>query len=99
MLVGARNITLDHLAGYLSDFDDQGRPIVDQTGLSGSWDFSLNWLPDRGGSSPAGPVQFPDADGPSLFEALKDQLGLKLEPTKASIPVLVIDHVEQPSAN
>jgi bla regulator protein blaR1 len=99
MLVGARNITLDHLAGYLSDFDDPGRPIVDQTGLSGVWDFSLNWLPERGGSSPAGPVQVPDAEGPSIFEALKEQLGLKLKPTKAEIPVLVIDHVEQPSAN
>jgi uncharacterized protein (TIGR03435 family) len=99
MLVGARNLTLDHLAGYLSDFDDPGRPIVDQTGLSGAWDFSLNWLPERGGSSPAGPIEFPDADGPSLFEALQEQLGLKLKPTKASIPVLVIDHVEQPSPN
>jgi uncharacterized protein (TIGR03435 family) len=99
LLLGGRNITLDHLAGYLPDFEDVGRPILDQTGLSGAWDFSLNWLPDRGGSSSAGPIQFPDAEGPSIFEALKDQLGLKLRPTRASIPVLVIDHVEQPSAN
>lgn len=91
MLVGARNVALDHFVGYLSDFVDPGRPIVDQTGLSGAWDFSLNWLPD--GSQPA------DGDGPSIFEALKDQLGLKLKPTRASVPVLVIDHVEQPSRN
>jgi uncharacterized protein (TIGR03435 family) len=99
LLLGARNITLENLAGYLPDFEDVGRPIVDQTGLSGAWDFSLNWLPDRGGSSPAGPIQFPDAEGPSIFEALKQQLGLKLKPTRASVPVLAVDHVEQPSPN
>jgi uncharacterized protein (TIGR03435 family) len=99
VLLGARNITLENLAGYLPDFEDLGRPIVDQTGLSGAWDFSLNWLPDRGGSSPAGPAQFPDAEGPSIFEALKEQLGLKLKPGRASVQILVIDHVEEPSPN
>ena len=99
LLLGARNITLENLAGYLPDFEDLGRPIVDQTGLSGTWDFSLNWLPERGGSSPAGPVQPADAEGAPFLEALREQLGLKLKPTKAAIQTLVIDHVEQPSPN
>ncbi len=98
-LVGARNITLDHLVGYLSDFEDLGRPILDQTGLSGAWDFSLNWLPEHRAFSSAEGDQPADGDGPSIFEALKEQLGFKLKPTRASIPVLVIDRVEQPSPN
>jgi bla regulator protein blaR1 len=95
VLVGGRNITLDHLAGYLPDFEDVGRPFADQTGLTGTYDFSLSWLPDRGGSA-AQPV---DAQGPSFYEALKDQLGLKLIPTHAVVRMLVIDHVEEPTPN
>jgi uncharacterized protein (TIGR03435 family) len=98
VLVGGRDIALDHIAGYLSDFEGQGRPIVDETGLSGTFDFSLSWLPERFGLPPAA-SQPPDAQGPSFLEALKDQFGLKLKPTRASIPVLVIDHVEEPSPN
>ena len=99
LLLAARNITLDHLAGYLSDFEDPGRPILNQTGLSGAWDFSLNWLPDRSGFSTPSNGQPTDADGPSFFQALKDQLGPKLQPAWASIPILIIDHIEQPSPN
>jgi bla regulator protein blaR1 len=98
VLVGARNIAFDHIAAYLSDFEGQGRPIVDQTGLSGTFDFSLNWLPERIRLLPAASAP-PDAQGPSLLEALKDQLGLKLRPTHALVQTLVIDHVEQPSPN
>ena len=98
VLVGARNIAVDHIAGYLSDFEGEGRPIVDETGLSGTFDFSLIWLPERIRLLPAGTAPF-DAQGPSLLEALKDQLGLKLKPTHAVVQTLVIDHVEQPSPN
>jgi bla regulator protein blaR1 len=98
VLIGARNIALDHIAAYLSDFEGQGRPIVDQTGLNGTFDFSLNWLPDRIRLLPAGSAPL-DAQGPSFLEALRDQLGLKLKPTHASVQTLVIDHVEQPTPN
>jgi uncharacterized protein (TIGR03435 family) len=70
-----------------------GRPVVDRTGLTGSYDFTLQWTPDQGASST--PV---DA-GPSLFTALEEQLGLKLEPAKAPLDILVIDHIEKPSEN
>jgi len=99
LLIGGRGITLDHLAGYLVDFEDPGRPIVNQTGLAGAYDFSLDWLPDQPTSSAAPAAQPADAEGPSFFEALRGQLGLRLKPTRAAIPVLVIDHVEQLSPN
>lgn len=72
-----------------------GRLVVDKTGLTGKYDFTLKWTPDMGqGADP------PAADaGPTLFTALQDELGLKLQPTKAPVDVIVIDHVELPTAN
>jgi bla regulator protein blaR1 len=85
-----------------------GRPVIDKTGLTGKYDFELKWTPDPG-EGPAGPfgppppgVQLPpppDANGPSLFTALTEQLGLRLESEKAPADVLVIDRVEKPSEN
>jgi uncharacterized protein (TIGR03435 family) len=72
-----------------------GRLVVDKTGLTGKYDFTLRWTPDMGhGSNPPGTDV-----GPSLFTALQEELGLKLESTKAPVDVLVIDHVEMPTAN
>ncbi len=71
-----------------------GRLIVDATGLQGSYNFKLSWTPDRDlETAPAETV------GPSLFTALQEQLGLKIESRKAPVNCIVIDHVEQPSAN
>jgi uncharacterized protein (TIGR03435 family) len=99
VLLGARNITLEHIASYLPSVRDFGRPVLDQTGLNGTFDFSLNWVPEPKGplSSLAGAQA--DTEGPDLMEALKEQLGLKLKPTKAPVKTLVIDHVEEPSPN
>jgi bla regulator protein blaR1 len=99
VLLGGRDISIDHLAGYLSDFEDLGRPVVDQTGLNGAFDFSLRWLPDQSADSPGGNDGQQDAQSPPLAEALKEQLGLKLKATKAPIQILVIDHVEPPTPN
>jgi uncharacterized protein (TIGR03435 family) len=83
-----------------------GRTVVDKTGLTGKYDFKLEWTPDDApppmAASGAGGQQqstLPDASGPSLFTALQEQLGLKLETKKAMSDVIVIDHIEQPSAN
>jgi uncharacterized protein (TIGR03435 family) len=74
-----------------------GRPVLDKTGLIGKYDISLHWTPDPGPTSPdSAPA---DDTGPTIFGALEDQLGLKLEPTKGTIPTLIIDHIEQPSEN
>jgi uncharacterized protein (TIGR03435 family) len=79
------------------------RPVVDQTGLVGRFDFTLKWTPDEAqfaamGFGAPSPVDSTTAP-PDLFTAMQEQLGLKLESTKAPVDVLVIDHVEKPSAN
>jgi uncharacterized protein (TIGR03435 family) len=68
------------------------RPVVDETGLSGRYDFTLKWTLDNS------PITEPDA-APGIFTAVQEQLGLKLEATKGPTDVLVIEQVERPSAN
>ena len=80
------------------------RPVVDQTGLPGRYDFTLNWTPDESQFAGMGvKVPPPAADNaaapPDLFTAIEEQMGLKLVATKAMVDILVIDHVEKPSAN
>jgi uncharacterized protein (TIGR03435 family) len=84
-----------------------GRPVIDRTGLTGSYDFKLEWTPDPGQSGPFGGGGPPGADappppdpnGPSLFTAVQEQLGLRLESQKGPVEMLVIDRVEKPSEN
>ena len=73
------------------------RPVVDGTGLVGGFDLSLEWQPDDP-QSPGANSQ-PDKDGPTFLEALREQLGLKLEPQTGAVAVLVVDHVEKPMPN
>jgi uncharacterized protein (TIGR03435 family) len=79
------------------------RPVVDQTGLAGRFDFSLNWTPDDsqfGGMGAKIPPPTDSADAPpNLYTAIQEQIGLKLEATKAPADVMIIDKVEKPSAN
>jgi uncharacterized protein (TIGR03435 family) len=67
-----------------------GRPVRDQTGLTGSYDFKLDYAPDMDNAA--------TESGPSVFTAVQE-LGLKLASGKGPVEVLVIDHVEKPSAN
>ena len=73
------------------------RIVVDRTGLSGGWDFEITFAPERPLNPPPG-VEFPAADpnAPSLFTAMQEQLGLKLQSTKGPVEVLVVERVEQP---
>jgi len=80
------------MIGHQPELD--GRIVIDKTGLTGLYSFTLNWSPQRL-NAPASP----DATGPSLFTALREQLGLRLEPSKAPIPVVVIDAVTAPTPN
>jgi uncharacterized protein (TIGR03435 family) len=80
------------------------RPVVDHTGLEGKWDFILKWTPDEtqfGGQMQGPPPQAASAADapPNLFDAIQQQLGLKFEPVKAPVDVLVIDKAEKPSEN
>ena len=95
---GSRNTTLPLLASVLPGLGDLGRPVVDQTGLNGRFDFMLEWAPESKGPAATNGVP-PDLEGPTFLEALHEQLGLKLESTKAPIQILVVDHVERPSEN
>jgi uncharacterized protein (TIGR03435 family) len=81
-----------------------GRPVVDKTGLPSAYAFDLNWTPDPGeGGFPQRPgaqdIAPADANGPSLFTALQEQLGLRLESAKAPVESVVIESAEKPSEN
>jgi uncharacterized protein (TIGR03435 family) len=83
--------TAAHLSSLAEQLSDQlQRVVIDKTGLTGKYDLLLSWAPDDGSPQPA------DAAAPSLFTALQEQLGLKLQPGKAEIETLVIDHAELP---
>ena len=96
-----QNATMADFAGAM-----QGavldRPVVDQTGLSGRWDFTLTWTPDEFQFQGLG-VRVPpppdNATAPNLFTAIQEQLGLRLESTKAPAEVLVVDRVDKPTPN
>lgn len=78
------------------------RPVVDKTGLKGLYDIKLQWTPDPGLTAAPTPGGVPSTAaplGPSLFTAIEDQLGLRLEAGKGPLPVLVIDSVQKPSEN
>ena len=84
-----QRVSMARIARELSLF--AGRPVQDQTGLAGSFDFQLTWTPDDDASL--------DSSGPSLFVAIQEQLGLKLEARKGQVEILVIDQAEQPAEN
>jgi uncharacterized protein (TIGR03435 family) len=82
-------VPIPGLASFLEEL--VGRSVVDKTGLKGAYDFHLQWEPDPSGA---------DHDTfPSIFTALQEQLGLKLQPNKGPVKTLSADHVERPSEN
>jgi uncharacterized protein (TIGR03435 family) len=80
---------LKDLALFLTSEVD--RPVVDRTGLTGKYDFTFEYMPAASALA--------ESEGPSIFTVVQEQLGLKLEPVKAPMDVMVIDHIERPSAN
>jgi uncharacterized protein (TIGR03435 family) len=80
-------VSMELLAGYVGN--RLGRIVVDKTGLTDAYDFTLEWAPD----------ETPDSTAPSLTAALRDQLGLRLESQKSPVEVLVIDSIERPTEN
>src|SRR5580658_4582696 len=97
--VGARNVTMEFIANQLSGVGQLERPVIDTTGLSGNFDFALEWTPERLAAQPAVTDSQTDTTGPTFLEAIKDQLGLKLESQKGPAQVIILDHVEHPSEN
>jgi uncharacterized protein (TIGR03435 family) len=95
--ISGEGTTMHFLAVMLSR--QVGRTVVDQTGLTGRYDFNLTWTPEDAAVPGLQPAASGLDQGPSLFSAISEQLGLKLESIKGPVDVLVIDHVEKPSAN
>ncbi len=84
-------VDLKTLAGYLSNQVD--RIVIDKTGLQGTYDFSLNWVKNE---AQAGSIT---SDAPSIFTAVQEQLGLRLQSEKGPVEVLVVDKAEKPTPN
>ncbi len=94
---GTRNTTMAILAGFLARTG--GRPVVDRTGITDRIDYRLEWTPESSGPVVPGVEVEPDPTPLSFMEAVREQLGLKLQSTKAPLQTLVIDHIERPSEN
>jgi uncharacterized protein (TIGR03435 family) len=97
-MLPARNVTIAQFAALLQRAI-LDKPVVDNTGITGRYDFDLEWTPDEtqfGGQLPFGP---PDSPKPALFAVLQQQLGLRVEATRGIIETLVIDRAERPSEN
>ncbi len=103
--LSGQKVAIAQLLDSLSRFT--GRMVLDKTNLTGKYDINLEYTPEQGqfqappGGAPPGlpPLPQTDPNGPSLFTALQEQLGLKLESQKGPVEMLVIDHVERPSEN
>jgi len=105
--LSATNINIGLLADILSGQPELGRLVIDQTGLKGNYDWTLKWTPDQSAqmskgaddahaTADAAPL---DSSGPSIFTALEEQLGLKLEAKKGPVETLVIENIEKASEN
>jgi bla regulator protein BlaR1 len=94
----ASGVTMSQIASFFSTSEIFGtyQPVIDKTGLSGTYDFVVEFSSDM----PAQDAPYPqDPNGPSFVSALKDQLGLKFDSTTSPVPFVVIDHIEEPSPN
>jgi uncharacterized protein (TIGR03435 family) len=98
--VSARGASMAQLVSGLARLmPNVGRMVVDRTGLTGTFDVDLTWTPDQLPTADPGPMPIPpvDPNGPSLFTALREQLGLKLESARGSVQVLIIESASEPA--
>lgn len=87
---------MEQLAAYTTGMGELDRPVLDQTGLSGAFDLIIEY--DRSANN--GPqTETTGPTGPTLFEAMKTQLGLKLEQQTGPVKTFVVDHIEEPTPN
>jgi uncharacterized protein (TIGR03435 family) len=95
------NITLQRFAESLSFFfmGEKRINVVDKTGLEGPFDIQLTWTPRKGGASIASHNQASGDTETTIFDAIQEQLGLKLVPAKVTVPVLVVDDAQMPATN
>jgi len=93
-----RGVSMAYLCWFLGQQESE-RPVIDKTGLTGTYDFKLSFLPPHAADRAEGHLPADLQDRPTLAAALKEQLGLKLVPENGPIPYFVIDHVDRPSSN
>jgi uncharacterized protein (TIGR03435 family) len=98
IVMPARNVTMSDLARIMQRAI-LDRPVVDKTGLSGRYDFDLEWAPDETQFGGEVPPAAAEAQAAPLFSAIQQQLGLRLEATRGPVQALVVDKAERPSAN
>jgi bla regulator protein blaR1 len=98
LLAGARDTTVQLMAAFFTNVGHM-RPIVDRTGIRGNIDFSMEYTPEARGAPGLGADAPADVVGATFLDAVKEQLGLRLEPAKAPLKIPVVDHVEMPSEN
>jgi len=98
IIFGSRAVSMAEISNFVGSFgafsEEIGRRVVDRTGVSGLWDFSLQAAQPTRNPSPEESVE-----GPNMLEALREQLGIKLISTRAAVSLPVVDHVERPTAN
>jgi uncharacterized protein (TIGR03435 family) len=97
-LLPARNATISELAQSLQTAV-MDRPVTNQTKIEGRYDFTLDWMPDETQFATFGRVNVPDTGKPNIYEAFREQLGLRLEAARAPADIMVVDKVEKPSEN
>jgi len=99
----AQGVPIAKLVWFLKGRRELGhRLVLDQTGLTGNYDFTLQWTaenPTSNGISGPDSATTPDSSGPPIFTAIREQLGLKLDATKGQVETIVIDNIERPSEN
>lgn len=95
--LGARNVTMDFVANSVAAMGTFDRPVFDKTGLTGTFDFALEWEPEPNAALAA--ADQGDRSGLTFIDAVQEQLGLKLDSQKGPLEVLLLDHVERPSEN
>jgi uncharacterized protein (TIGR03435 family) len=95
--IAARNMSMDSFARVLARAREIDLPVENHTGLDGVFNFRLEWTPES--AKPASPADGPATEGPSIFTAIQEQLGLRLRSQKAAVEILVIDHAERPTEN
>ncbi len=97
---GARNLTVPAIAHAIYTFSNADKPVVEQTGLEGAFDFMVELTRlEFNGAGAAGPDAAPSPAGTAFVNAMREQFGLKLVATKAPVRIFVVDHVERPSEN
>ena len=99
LVFNGKRVPMEYLCYFLGQVMENDRPVLDKTGLTGHYDFTLTFLPDLPPGFRRGNIPQECLDRPNIFDALRQQLGLKLEPQKGPVTYYVIDPVEKPEGN